>query len=90
MFQSFRSVKAYKVPPRNRNEFLEYGQSWPVVFRPNEESEARSRGIVGEELTQVLECIEKLKHDEYIISNIFSNNEGSAILVNPENNKVKF
>ena len=52
MFPETRHRMVCKEKPRTREEYMQWGRHWPVVFRPSEASEEQEKGLSPVELTQ--------------------------------------
>lgn len=87
LFDEIKIVNICRCKPQNRNEFKEWGESWPIIYRPTELSEERDRGITVEE-HQIMESNLRLLTKLDPETNSFSDRD--AIIVNPDGNKVNY
>jgi hypothetical protein len=77
--QHFREIKLLEVchyKPQNRIEFKDWGDAWPVIYRPTELSEERARGLPTSEIEILRNHLSSLTTDR------------DAIIVDPITNEV--
>jgi hypothetical protein len=85
LFQEIRVVNVCRYKPQSRAEFKEWGESWPIIFRPTELSEERERGLPLTDIQNIQGHLSSLfKQDPN--SNSIQDRDG--IIVNPVQNEV--
>jgi hypothetical protein len=89
-----RVVQVAKFQPATRAEFELWGQSWPIMFRPNALDKEREKGHTKPELLHIGQYMQRVLEDsnyydrEALGRKVFGWNEG-GVIVNPENNMVR-
>ncbi len=88
-----RLVNVCKYPPRSRQDAQEWGQLWPVQFKPNENDRIRDRGLSEHEMLQVDHGRKELQrvismHRLQNCTTVESVQTSAALIMNPENSTV--
>lgn len=77
LFQEIREADVCRHKPQSRVEFKEWGESWPIIFRPTELSEERERGLPPSDLQNIRLHLSSL-----------SLRDRDGVIVNPLQNEV--
>jgi hypothetical protein len=84
-----RELDVCKYPPRTRDQFIEWGELWPIVYRPTESDRIREEGISISEQSVMEEFMRAVMEDDVEMKRLTGNDELGAVLVNHHNKKVK-
>ena len=85
LFQEIRVVNVCRHKPQSRIEFKEWGESWPIIFRPTELSEERERGLPPSDLQNIRHHLSSLSKQD---PSSHSLRDRDGLIVNPLQNEV--
>lgn len=85
LFHEIIVINVCRYKPHSRQEFKEWGDSWPIIYRPTELSEERDRGMTIQE-QEIIE--NNLKLLRRLDPQINSSQDKDGIVVNPKTNQV--
>ena len=83
-----RVVEVCRYPPRSRKDAQEWGQLWPVQFKPNEVDRLREKGLSEDEMLQVDQGRKELLKLRPSQGDIENSADAVALIMNPENSSV--
>lgn len=81
-------VSVARFAPHSRPEFLEWGQLWPIQFRPSETDRSREQGLDDKETARLSRYIEMLEAIDKLLEGETGLKNQGVIIVNPSNGAI--
>jgi hypothetical protein len=88
---SLNDISVVNVPrfaPHSRSDFEEWGQLWPIQFRPSEVDRAREQGLDEEESARLSRYMQMLDEVDSSLERETGEKNQGVIVVNPANGAI--